>query len=212
MVNRSIRIIELQDMAKLPELLEDAREIELVAAVMWNIWLNRNNVIWNGICSSATHVYRSALDLLSQWKKAHSQLNLNHGANQSIGACIWQRPPEHVLKCNVDATLLPDPPLVGFGCLVRDSYGIVLAAIHGRVHGSNDPALAEALAIREALSWIKDLHFPSIIVESDALTITDALNNSILDCSALNLIIEDCKLLARDVSSCTFVFARRSAN
>ncbi|XP_073138351.1 uncharacterized protein [Henckelia pumila] len=104
------------------------------------------------------------------------------------------------------------PPHVGFGCIIRDSHGIVLAATQGRMHGNNDPAMAQALAIHEALSWIKNLHLSTIIMESDALLIIEALNRTDQDSSNLGLIIEDCKLLARDVSSCSFSFARRSAN
>ncbi|XP_073132699.1 uncharacterized protein [Henckelia pumila] len=172
---------------------KEAKEIAIAATLLWSIWRNRNNVVWNGTCSTANHVYLSALDLLSQWNKAQLKIASNLQATQLSCVSTWQRPPEHFLKCNVDAAVHTSPPHVGFGCIIRDSHGIVLAATQGRMHGNYDPAMAEALAIREALSWIRNLHLSSIIMESDALLIIEALNSTEPDFSNVNLIIEDCK-------------------
>lgn len=100
----------------------------------------------------------------------------------------------------------------GFGCIVRNSCGVVVDASFGNIVGSFSPTLAEALSIREALSWLLSLHFSNIVIESDALVVIQALNNPVPDSSSLGVIVEDCKFLARNFSSCHFVFVYRSAN
>lgn len=100
----------------------------------------------------------------------------------------------------------------GFGCIVRNSLGVVVDAIFGNLVGSFSPTLAEALTVREALSWLLSLGFSDNVIESDTLVVVDVLNNLVFDSSSLGLIVEDCKILARQFSSCLFVFVYRSAN
>lgn len=68
------------------------------------------------------------------------------------------------------------------------------------------------MCVREALSWIKELHLSNIIVESGSLLIINALNNYVNDSSSLGLIVDDGKNMDMDIQSCSFVFVSRSAN
>ncbi|XP_073153371.1 uncharacterized protein [Henckelia pumila] len=160
---------------------QEPKDIEITVSVMWSIWQNRNNVILNGQCSPAIRLYFSALDLHSLWHTAH----LLQSVHTPITERFWHKPTRNILKCNVDAAILPNPPHVGFGSILRDHHGIVIASSQGRIHGLQNPATSEALAIREALSWLKNFNFFSIIVESDSLVIIDALNHSVADRSPL---------------------------
>lgn len=88
----------------------------------------------------------------------------------------------------------------------------MLDAVIGTIRGSFYPSLAEALSIREALSWMHSLAYSDIVIESNALVVIEALNNPISDNSSLGLIVDNRKLLARNFSSSQFVFIYRSAN
>ncbi|XP_073147449.1 uncharacterized protein [Henckelia pumila] len=72
---------------------------------------------------------------------------------------IWSNRNDVFLKCNVEAAIFNSPPRMGFGCIVRNDSGESIAAVHGCFAGVFDPRTAEALSIREALSWLKDLSF-----------------------------------------------------
>ncbi|XVF30864.1 hypothetical protein REPUB_Repub16aG0094500 [Reevesia pubescens] len=50
---------------------------------------------------------------------------------------------------------------LGYGCIIRDDQGGMIAAKNGLSTGIMDPLLAEAMSCREALSWLKDFHFNS---------------------------------------------------
>ncbi|XP_073136782.1 uncharacterized protein [Henckelia pumila] len=136
---------------------------------------------------------------------------MSFGMGNVLLPLSWTKPPKNMLKCNVDATILPNPPHAEYGCIIRDHHGVVLAAFQGRINGNQDPTIAEVLAIREALSWLKNFHFSSIIVKFDSLVTIEAHNNAAIDRSSFGFLVEDCKLLVQGVSSCSFVFIRRSA-
>lgn len=85
---------------------------------------------------------------------------------------------------------------VGYGCIVRDSQGVVIATTFGLILGRFNPTVAEN----------------AIIVESDSLLVIKASNNLETFSLSLSLIVNDCKILARDFSSCRFVFIYRSSN
>ncbi|XP_073120318.1 uncharacterized protein [Henckelia pumila] len=186
--------------------------LDVAAVVLWNIWLNRNEVVWNAKHKSPALILQTAMDLHAQWMLVHQRHSLSIRLQVPLAENNWLKPPSHSHKCNVDAALFENPPRMGFGCIVRDHLGLVSASIHGVLPGSFSPSTAEALGIREALSWIKDFEFSSVIVESNALVVINALIHSSGDASSLGLILEDCRVLALDLQSCVFSFARRSTN
>ncbi|XP_073133745.1 uncharacterized protein [Henckelia pumila] len=153
----------------------------MVAMVLWSLWHNRNDVVWNARSKPATSIYQATLDLLSQWKAAHD-LKMNHSRTITQQHQLsWQNPVGDFLKCNVDAAIFNLLGKAGYGCIIRNNAGLVVAAIYGCLPGIKNPSIAKAMAIREALSWIKDLRLSSVIVESDAFLIVDALNSTITD-------------------------------
>ncbi|KAM7472433.1 hypothetical protein LguiA_010616 [Lonicera macranthoides] len=84
--------------------------------------------------------------------------------------------------------------------------------MHGSISGKFSPLLAEALSIREALSWLKGIYLEKVIIESDSLNIVQRLKSQDEDFSRVGLIINDCKSLVKGFNQCVFSFVRRSAN
>ncbi|XP_073126761.1 uncharacterized protein [Henckelia pumila] len=187
-------------------------DIEKAAIVLWSIWNNRNDAVWNGKQNSSINIFHSAMKTFFLWFQDNQKRIFNSPPRTQQSDSKWIKPPRQFLKCNVDAAIFNSPPRMGFGCIIRDSMGEAIAAVHGCFPGVFDPRTAEALSIREALSWLKDLSYSDIMVESDALTLIEALKKRSPDDSYVGLIIEDCRFLALELNSCSFVFVRRSAN
>lgn len=120
------------------------------AALLWCIWQNRNEVVWQGRSKQAIDIHRSARLLCSQWSSADSTI-VNHSSIYLPDSRRWQKPPQHVLKCNVDAAVFLNSTQIGFGCILRNFQGVVIEATHGIISGCFNSTLAEALSIREAL-------------------------------------------------------------
>ncbi|KAK5818485.1 hypothetical protein PVK06_023423 [Gossypium arboreum] len=99
---------------------------------------------------------------------------------------------------------------VGFAAVIQDSYGHVLRSFTGRMEGLIEPLLAEAIAIRESLSWLKSLHLDRVVIESDCLMIVEALPVS------YNInnwyILHDCLWLRSSFASLFFCWTCRSVD
>lgn len=54
------------------------------------------------------------------------------------------------------------------------------------------PCLVMAFSIRKALSWLKSIHMNNAIIESDYLTVVNALLNLSSDASRVGMLVHDC--------------------
>ena len=71
---------------------------------------------------------------------------------------------------------------------------------------------AEALGIREALSWLKELQFPCVVIEMDCLQVFRTLVENFSGPNGFGLIMEDCQTLSKFIGEVHFSFVRRYAN
>lgn len=85
--------------------------------------------------------------------------------------------------------------------LVRDHHGIFLAAMScWQCCSILEPALAKVISCREALSWIKELGFHSVVVESNSLVVFGAINHSWIDSFMFGMIIAYCLSIVKEIS------------
>ncbi|KAK9088929.1 hypothetical protein Scep_028011 [Stephania cephalantha] len=74
------------------------------------------------------------------------------------------------------------------------------------------PKEAEAIGVREALSWLKEGNMLQVTVETDAQVVVQALSSNSKDLSYFGSLIDDCTELLTDMLSYKVCFVRRSAN
>ncbi|XP_019182016.1 PREDICTED: uncharacterized protein LOC109177169 [Ipomoea nil] len=122
----------------------------------------------------------------------------------------WTSPPAGSLKCNVDASVAEGG--ASFGLVVRDHLGCFVAAKRGVLTDEHDPYVAEALAAKEALTWLKEQRLNNIILESDCLNFCNAFNSQSVDFSYVGLIVKQCRVIASDIGNVCIAHVRRSAN
>lgn len=74
--------------------------------------------------------------------------------------------------------------------------------------------MAEAMGIREVLSWIKTQPWWSFMIKMDSLGSVQAIRSSSLKLSYLGRVIEDCKILLVELKDreVSLRFVRRSVN
>nr|GLL21794.1 uncharacterized protein LOC109181252 [Ipomoea trifida] len=72
-----------------------------------------------------------------------------------------------VLRCFVDAALSVDHGLVGFGALIMNNDDLYVAAKAWILNCSLDPYHAELMAIKEALSLLKEENWSNVIIFSE---------------------------------------------
>ncbi|KAK6144415.1 hypothetical protein DH2020_021235 [Rehmannia glutinosa] len=126
--------------------------------VLWSLWRERNNEFWNNVHASAKETLHAAVNYLTEW----CATNFGSGTEKTFRAadpCAqtakWSKPNRLQFKCNVDATLSLERNATYIGMVVRDDKGEFVVARTITFPGIFAPKEAEAIGVREALSWIK---------------------------------------------------------
>lgn len=188
--------------------------ISNIGMLLWSIWNARNSVVWQGTYMHVDEVIRVARSTLDQWLEAQKKNFIPSVVTVYAmeGSELWTKPVGETIKINVDAALFNEDNRYGYACVARDYTGRLVTAKTGSWRGKVAPELAEAVAFKEALSWIKAKGWQSIVVESDCIKVVQALRSSLVISSPFGLIISDCKQLINDIGNAAFYFVKRSAN
>ncbi|KAL8103570.1 hypothetical protein AgCh_027952 [Apium graveolens] len=171
------------------------------------------HVLFN--CDFARQVWSSVglqnlTTLEPDWKKARESESVKNMA-QKTGSRSWVKPPAGWIKINIDASWGLQPGSVGLGNVVRDETGNFLRARCSTTHATTQPRDAEALSLREALSWIKQWRRTKCIFETDSKLLVDALNG-VRGRTYFDTIVSDCLELVKHFDDVLFAFTYRSAN
>ena len=113
---------------------------------------------------------------------------------------------------NTDAALFSNPNRYGYGWVLRDDRGVLVAARSHSFLGLMAPDHAEAFAIKEAHSWLKTHHFSNVIIKSDAKLIVHAIIYNVSFLSDLKKLLSDITSLKSSIENISFRFVKRSAN
>ncbi|KAL6560339.1 hypothetical protein OROGR_003898 [Orobanche gracilis] len=120
--------------------------------------------------------------------------------------------PNDSLLCQVDAAIFSAGERTTVGAVLLDIDRHFLAVRNGPTRCSNDIYTAEVMAVREALSWLKDRNNKKVIMESDSHLVCQNLLKSARDFSAAGCLIADCVSLIRFFDTFSIRFIYRSSN
>ncbi|KAM6569414.1 hypothetical protein CsatB_017399 [Cannabis sativa] len=160
----------------------DAEKKLLLSVLCWAIWNARNDV--------------------TSWS----------GLRADDGAEHWTVPSVNSIKVNVDAALFDGGNRYGCGLVARDHFGMLIEGKMALFSGSVTPKVAEAIGIREALSWIKRHNWQQVTLETDCLTVVQAIRSEVNMISMFGQIIQECKSLLFELKTISVLFVKRSAN
>lgn len=80
------------------------------------------------------------------------------------------------------------------------------------IRGQVAAEFAEAMAIHEALSWIKQKTWELVVLESDCLAVIQAIRSSISMLSPFDQVIQRCRSELSNMNKVSLYFIKRSAN
>ncbi|XP_019198266.1 PREDICTED: uncharacterized protein LOC109192125 [Ipomoea nil] len=179
-----------------------------LAAIFWAVWTACNDKVWRNMACNIDAMQIQVMTLQQVWKNAF--MKYRQGESTRIPTVNWNAPPANHVKCNVDAAIFMDG--VGYGAVLRGCDGRFVAARAGRIECDKDPLMAEAIAVKEALTWLKDLGQNNLIIESDCLNFCTAFNSRLVDFSYVGTVAKQCHLIARDIGNVSVRHIKRSAN
>jgi hypothetical protein len=162
-------------------------DIIYIAAITYGIWFARNQLIfedrdieeWDTIDKASKSIkdYQHATkrDPSNQPSNRAGRSNTQRRTSNTMRNLTWSKPEEGTIKVNCDANLTRIGRW-GLGAICRDSDGELLAAATWEMSGADDPTLAEAVALYNAVLFAKDCCFRDVTFESDCSEIIELVN------------------------------------
>lgn len=188
----------------------DVEACSLVAVMCWGIWRGRNDKVWKGVQVCSLELVNSALSFLHSWRAAYLEPQ-DMFRNHTVSEVRWTKLAARRVKLNSDAAINKESGCMGLGWVLRDADGLFVAARAVPVRGTYLLKEAEALSVREALSWLKAMEIDNVDVEMDAQQVYHAIHGDHLN-SSFGSIVGDIKEAATLFGSVSFQFVNRSAN
>lgn len=113
---------------------------------------------------------------------------------------------------HIDATLFQENDAFGVAGIARDHLGMPIEAFTCCRKGCVAPEIAKAISMKEVLSWLERKRWEKVIIESDCLTVLQALRNNVTMPSYFGALIDECRSLWNNNEDVQITFIKRSAN
>jgi ribonuclease HI len=107
-------------------------------------------------------------------------LNTTHKLEAKDIRSSWKTPPDHTYKINIDGAFHSDSRTGGWGFVIRNANGDVLASGAGKISFTSSVIHTEAIAAYKGLQHAAQLRITKIILETDATVLADALNSMLI--------------------------------
>ena len=152
-------------------------------------------------------------------KRATEFLDEFHNSQLQLSTSIptmsrnsWQPPPVSVYKVNFDAAIFSELNCSGFGAIIRNEKGEVMAAMSVKGPPVTCSEEAEVLACRKALEFTVDAGFSNVMLEGDNETVMRTISSSSKNHSWLGNIYDDIKWLMRGLQVLSVNSVKRGGN
>ncbi|XP_030962053.1 uncharacterized protein LOC115983486 [Quercus lobata] len=179
---------------------------------LWShLWKARNTVIHGGVFQHPSRLAQRAVDYLKEYTAAQDSLHV-HILNYVPVQQTWQPPPEMFFKLNFDDACFDEGAASGYGAMIRNEKGDVMAALAVRGGAMRDNEEMEVMACRKELEFAIDAGFTEIILEGDNALVMKMISQAKPERSRLGLIYEDIWCLAAGFRSISYNCIRHSAN
>ncbi|KAL8146995.1 hypothetical protein AgCh_004640 [Apium graveolens] len=165
-----------------------------IVSLCWAIWNARNQFVWDNKKSSVDGVLTSMRQYLAEYSRAQkfSTQALYQFIEHGDGAQVWFRPKNWCSQA-------------------RNDKGEVIYGRSESYQGNVRAEFAEAMAVKEALSWCKLNKWQETVIESDCLSVVQAVRSSIKMRSPFGHIIRECREILKEFNIEVF-YIKRSVN
>ena len=132
-----------------------------------------------------------AVEYLDEYRNAQTHMNIPHTAPQTKQR--WKPPPSQLYKLNFGAAVFAGIQRSGFGVVIKNSVGELMAAMSVKGPLVSCSEEAEALACRKALEFAMESSFAELIIEGDNVAVMNTVASTSGDFSLLGHVYEDIK-------------------
>jgi hypothetical protein len=191
---------------------EDKEVAGRCAVMIWTLWNNRNNWLWNNEKKNGNSLGTQALHVWNDWIIANN-FNQEDGSNNQVQLQqTWEPPNYGWFKCNVDAGFNVRRRSTNRGWCIRNHAGCFIIAGTAWDIGYCSIIEAEALALLEAIQATTHLNLEKVTFECDSQTVVNAVHAQSRGNSEFSIIISSIKSLLNLHSNFEVKFVKRHAN
>ena len=184
-------------------------ELELFLVQAWIIWNQRNALIHGKQLQAPGILNGRAEDFMDEFRHAQSHLVTRP---PSLNPISWRPPSPNRFKLNFDAAIFKDEEASGFGAIIWNERGEVMAAFLGKGPPVACSEEAEILACRRAVEFALECGFREMVVEGDNQSVMTALERKTNLSSWVGHSLPDVLCLLNGFGWSQILFAKRSVN
>jgi ribonuclease HI len=181
------------------------------AMLIWMLWKNRNNCVWNQEKETGQQLGYKALSFWFEWQSVQRAYG-NEEQQVQQQYLSWQPPPRDKYKCNVDVGVHKDVKKTSTGWCVRDFRGNFVMGGSSWIDGICSSNEGEALALLEAMQTLQSRGYNNVIFETDAHNVVGAIRRRTQGVSEFSSIINKIKSMLSLCSGFEVKPIRRQAN
>ena len=185
-------------------------DMEEVLVQAWQIWNKRNGVVYGGKFHDPGWLITQARELLEDFRTAQDQMGTDLARQQPCDT--WQPPPQSVFKLNFDVAIFSGLNRFGFGAIIRNEEGEVVAAMAAKGPEVSCSMEAELLACRKAIEFAMDAGFLELVIEGDNSSVMTTISTMKIDQSLLGNVVGDIQHLIRNLLWVRIDCVRRGGN
>ena len=187
----------------------DTVEVDLFFIQAWVICNQRNSVLHGGKLKEPGWLNKCAAEFLDKFQQVQQHLAVP--ITQAVGS-VWCPPDQSWFKLNFDAAIFKEQNCSGFGAMIRNNQGEVMAAMATRGPLVSCSEEAETLACRKALEFAVDAGFSELIVEGDNINVMRAVSSSTMNFSMLGNVIAAIRCILCGLRGVSISCVKREGN
>ncbi|KAL5549576.1 hypothetical protein UlMin_004807, partial [Ulmus minor] len=183
--------------------------LEFLCILLWRIWFRRNKWIHERIWLDDESCYSWARLYYADFLEANCKKG---DPSKKVVASPWQAPQVEFVKVNSDAAWCNNKKKFGLGSVIRDYSGKVLGSVAMPISSSVSVAVAESWALEKGASLAKQMGFSAVILESDCLSVSKALDTKTLHDSNLSYVFDSIYDICNGFDMYKFSYIPRTGN
>ncbi|KAK9988783.1 hypothetical protein SO802_029022 [Lithocarpus litseifolius] len=184
--------------------------VERTIMLCWGLWKYRNERRHGGVRGTGLDIVRSSLRMLDEFRLANEKPQPMRASTTM--EVKWCPPQPGSYKVNVDGTVFTKRKQVGFGVVIRDSAGEVIAALSQKLARSLGALETETKAMEVGVQFALDIGIRDVTFEGDSLSVYNALKGVGEVSSTAQNIVYGLSHLVRNFRTFAFSHTKRQGN